>query len=176
VLNTSTFPPIRQCENRNTCAYSGASCTTTANCCAGLTCPSGGGLCLSQPAPLFETQTYTRVYDATCPSGTKPVWRFFEWQATIPTSTKIEFFVQGRAKTTDAYAPATPLLAGTATTSSPGTSWVRGPTTVDALLKTQGLASQRYLLVTMTFTPDAAGTLAPTLKSWRQVYDCVFAE
>ena len=102
--------------------------------------------------------------------------RFFEWQATIPNSTKIEFFVQGRAKTTDAYAPTTPLLAGTATTSSPGTSWVRGPTTVDALLKTQGLSSQRYLLVTMTFTPDAAGTLAPTLTSWRQVYDCVFAE
>lgn len=176
VLNTSTFPPIRQCENRSTCAYAGASCSTTANCCAGLTCPSGGGLCVSQPNPLFEKQTYTRVYEATCPTGTKPVWRFFEWQATIPSSTKIEFFVQGRAKTSDAYAPVTPLLAGTATTSSPGTSWVRGPTTVDALLKTAQLSSQRYLLVTMTFTPDAAGTIAPTLKSWRQVYDCVFAE
>jgi hypothetical protein len=176
VLDTSTFPPIRQCENRSTCAYAGSSCTTTADCCSGLTCPSGGGLCVSQPAPLFEPQTYTRLYEATCPAGTKPVWRFFEWQATIPSSTKIEFFVQGRGNTSDAYAPSTPLLAGTATTSSPGTSWVRGPTTVDALLKTQGLSSQKYLLVTMTFTPDAAGTLAPTLTSWRQVYDCVFAE
>jgi hypothetical protein len=176
VLSTASFPPIRQCENRSTCAYLGASCSTTSDCCAGLKCPTGGGLCVSEPNPLFEKQTYSREYVATCPAGTDVQWRFFEWQATIPTATKIEFFVQSKRKTTDAYQPTVSLLAGTATTSTPGTSWVRGPTTVDALLENAGLASQKYLLVTMVFTPDAAGTLAPTLKSWRQIYDCVFIE
>jgi hypothetical protein len=176
VLSTATFPPVRQCENRSTCAYSGASCTTTADCCAGLTCPTGGGLCVSQPNPLFEVQTYSREYVASCPSGTNVQWRFFEWQSTIPTGTKIEFFVQSKRKTTDSYQPTVSLLAGTATTSTPGTSWVRGPTTVDSLLRNAGLTSQQYLLVTMVFTPDSAGTVAPTLKSWRQIYDCVYSQ
>jgi hypothetical protein len=30
--------------------------------------------------------------------------------------------------------------------------------------------------VTMTFNPNAAGTTAPTLLNWRQVFDCMPAQ
>jgi len=47
---------------------------------------------------------------------------------------------------------------------------------VDAFLRAADSSSLPYLLVSMTFRPNSLGTTSPTLKNWRQVYDCLPAE
>jgi len=172
VTSSSTFPATRLCKAKSSCASSNQSCTVTSDCCTGLVCPTGGGLCF-QPPPAFQTQTYSREYVATCPDQTGPQWRFLEWQSTIPSGTQIAFNVQTKQNAADTYAPSSPLLYATATTTSAVNQWLRGAAPVDTVLIAASLHSQQYLLVTMTFTPDSTGTLAPTLNAWRQIYDCV---
>jgi hypothetical protein len=133
------------------------------------------------PALIFEPQSLVRDYIAECPEGTLPEWRFLEWQAALPAGTSIDFSVQTKAKSADPYLPATPLLLNTATTSTstvvPNT-WDRGPNTVHDTLEsaTPALSSRAYLRVTIQLNPDGNGDFAPTLKAWRQVFDCVPGE
>ncbi len=176
VTNASVFPPVRQCKLLSTCAPSGASCTLTSDCCTGLTCPSGGGLCVQEPPKLFTPQTNTREYVANCPTGTFPKWRFLEWQSTVPSGTNIAFSVQTKNQASDAYLPASPLLYATATQTTAANQWQRGTTPMETLFAGVPLISRNYLLVSMVFTPNSAGSLAPTLTGWRQLYDCVPAE
>jgi hypothetical protein len=176
VVSTATFPPSKLCKARNTCSLSGQSCVTGSDCCTGLLCPSGGGLCYAEPPLLFEDQTYSRVYDAVCPMGTQPKWRFFEWQATIPTGTSIEFFAQTRDKAGDSWTPSTPLLVATATASSAANQWLRGAAPTGHLFTNQGIGNLYQLQVTMVFHPNSERSLAPTLLNWRQIYDCLPGE
>jgi hypothetical protein len=173
VTSSATFPPTRACQLRTSCANAGVSCATTADCCTGLTCPSGGGLCVLTPPKLFEDQTTTREYTAACASGKAVKWRFFEWQSTIPTGTSIDLYVQTKQRVTDTYQPATRLKIATAGQTSAANQWLRGAQTNDQVLTAAGLISMPYLLVTMVFHPNSTGTLAPTLLGWRQIYDCV---
>ena len=181
VTSSATAPPTKLCQNIGACSATGAACAMTTDCCAGLTCPAGGGVCIVEPPPpvtIFTPQTTTREYVADCPHGTQVKWRFFEWQATLPTTTTIVFSVQTRELATDPYLPAMPLLLSTATaanTPSP-TTWYRGPNTVDQVLAAAmpALPSRNRLLVTMRFEPTM--TEAPTLTQWRQIFDCVPAE
>jgi hypothetical protein len=172
VMSTAAFPPLRQCVSRSVCASEGLSCAATSDCCSGLTCPSGGGLCIHEPEPLFETQVYPREYVAECPYGSVPKWRFFEWQATIPSGASVQFFVQTKQEVGDSYQPALALLSSTATTTTASNQWQRGPNTVAHVLGEAGLPSWKYLLVSMVFNPNATGTEAPTLQAWRQIHDC----
>jgi hypothetical protein len=176
VQSTATFPPVRHCENRSTCAPSGSSCQTSSDCCTGLVCPTGGGLCVRQPPLLFGAQSFEREYVAECPAGTEPTWRFTEWQATIPAGTSIEFFVQSRQDDTGPYQPMIPELASTATATTLPGEWQRGPATVDQALVAASSGSQNRLLVTVVFNPDPTGMRAPTLLAWRQIYDCLASE
>ncbi|MFO7177664.1 MAG: hypothetical protein DIU78_003090 [Pseudomonadota bacterium] len=176
VVSTASFPPTRVCASRNACGTEGESCASTSECCPGLVCPDGGGLCVREPPKLFETLSYSREYVAECPAGTAVAWRFFEWQATLPPNTSIQFFVETKGDADDTYRPEAALLAATATTTTPNGAWDRGETTVNELLRAEGIASLPYLRVTMTFNPNPAATAAPTLNAWRQIYDCVPAE
>jgi hypothetical protein len=184
----ATTPTLsRTCQAKSSCSNIGSACTTTAQCCSG-TCPVGGGVCFIAPlpmAPAYTTATTTRDYVANCPTGTQPAWRHFEWQATTPTGTSIEFRVQTSPDPmTTAYAPASPgRLVGTAqiamapiSASGPGT-WYRGSQTVDQVLAVApSLPSWNYLRVTMRFNPNGTGSAAPTLHQWRQIYDCLPAQ
>ena len=138
-------------------------------------------MCLLVPPPpvtIYTTQSVSRDYVASCPRGTQAKWRFFEWQATVPTGTSITFSAQVKATAAASYAPATPLFLSTATPASgtgPGI-WYRGPQTVEQVLAAAvpPIASGDYLRVTMTFNPSM--TASPTLHQWRQIFDCVPAE
>jgi hypothetical protein len=182
VTSTAMVPPTRLCQNISACSATGGACATTADCCAGLTCPAGGGVCIAVPPPpvtVFTQQTTSREYVANCPHGTQTKWRFFEWQATVPAMTSITFSIQVKDSAAAAYQPAMPVLLSTATPASgtgPGT-WFRGPSTVEQVLAgvmMPPVASGDYLRVTMTFNPSM--TQAPTLHQWRQIFDCVPAE
>jgi hypothetical protein len=125
-------------------------------------------------AMLYETQRFERVYEALCPSDTLPEWRFFEWQATVPDGTSIEFSAQ-TSHDGDEYEPSTPVGIGTAEQTTPAGTWHRGPEPVQEVLLAQDpvVKSQHFLKVTMTFNPDTSGSVAPTLHAWRQIVDCV---
>jgi hypothetical protein len=173
VVSTATVPPTKQCQSYQSCSDVGEDCATDDDCCTGLVCPGGGGECVSLPSPVYEVQSFEREYVSSCPYGTNVAWRFFEWQASIPSGTRIDFSIQTKKLEADTYQPVAPIAMASATTSTPANTWERGANTADQLLTDAELFSQKYLRVTMTFHPDAAGVTAPTLMNWRQIFDCV---
>ena len=178
-------PPTRHCSTAppvGMCVAEGGVCAVTNDCCIGSVCLSGT---CAPPPPilLLAPANYERNYQAVCESGSKPVWRFFDWQTITPAAnSKIEFYAQSSAKGTDfATLPAYPTAVtipgvvklGTAAGAS-NTSWIGSD--VGALLIAAGFKSQQYLKVTIRMVPtDDLGT-APTLTNWRQNYSCVPAE
>lgn len=173
VVSTATVPPTKQCQAYSSCSAVGEDCTTSSDCCTGLVCPDGGGECVSLPSPVYEVQSFTRDYESSCPHGTTVSWRFFEWQAQIEPGTSIDFAVQTRELTTDAWSPLVAKHLATASASTPANSFERGTVTSGAALSNAGYTPGKYLRVTMTFNPNAAGTKAPTLLNWRQIFDCL---
>jgi hypothetical protein len=188
VTSSSTVPPTKLCKNRSSCSMIGGACNATTPCCSGM-CPAGGGVCVLEPPPptmTYMQQTLTRDFTATCPRGTQPKWRFFEWQATVPASSSIDFSVQVK-QASGSYAPSTPLLVNTATPATgtgPGV-WYGGlisasNKTVDQVLSNASLASSPDIRITMTFKPNAMAVppaaASPTLHEWRQIFDCMPAE
>jgi hypothetical protein len=128
------------------------------------------------PAVVYETQSFDREYESSCPYGTYVAWRFFEWQATIPTGTSIDFALQTRELSTDAWSPTVSTHLATASASTPSGSWERGTSTSGDVLSNAGYTAGKYLRVTMTFNPNSGGTAVPTLLNWRQVFDCMPAQ
>ncbi|HVJ16891.1 MAG TPA: hypothetical protein VM686_15730 [Polyangiaceae bacterium] len=174
VTDVSSVPPSSQCAEKDSCSEVDQACDTSDDCCEGLTCPDGGGVCVNTDHTVYESQVYERVYEADCPIDTLPEWRFFEWRATTPQGTSIEFTAQTSADAEN-YEPAAPATIGTADESTPPGVWHRGATPVQEVLLAQNpvVKSQHYLKVTMTFNPDHDGKVAPKLHKWRQIVDCV---
>jgi hypothetical protein len=180
-----TDPPTRHCGMAppvGMCVAQGGACSTTNDCCIGSVCLTGT---CSPPPPILilGPANYERTYRAVCDAGTKPVWRFFDWQTVTPnTGSKIEFYAQTSATGSDfATLPVSPtnvttggvVKVGTAT-GAPITNWTGGD--VGALLLAAGLKSQQYLKVTIRIVPNNELTASPTLTNWRQNYSCVPAE
>jgi hypothetical protein len=135
------------------------------------------------PVLVVGDMNYERVYQSDCPSGTKVVWRFFDWKAITPaTNSKLEVYAETQADPTMfatlASAP-TPIATtgvmklATITTSNP-TNWTGNAVSVE--LDKIMLKSQQYLKITVRFVPNDERTLSPILKDWRQSYSCVPAE
>ncbi|HYP77237.1 MAG TPA: PA14 domain-containing protein [Polyangiaceae bacterium] len=180
-----TDPPTRHCSTAppiGMCVAQGGICATTNDCCLGSVCLTGT---CSPPPPILlpAPANYERNYQATCGTGTKVVWRFFDWQTITPSAnSKIEFYAQTSAKGSDfASLPTYPAMVttpgvvklGTAS-GAPNTSWIGSD--VGALLLAAGFKSQQYLKVTIRMVPNDALSASPTLTNWRQNYSCVPAE
>ena len=180
-----TDPPTRHCSSAppvGMCVAQGGVCAATNDCCIGSVCLTGT---CSPPPPilLLGPANYERTYQAVCDSGTKPVWRFFDWQTITPNAnSKIEFFAQTSATgnnfaTVPVY-PTTVAMSGVVklgtASGAPNTTWVGSD--VGALLLAAGLKSQQYLRVTIRMVPNDQLTTSPTLTNWRQNYSCVPAE
>ncbi len=177
-------PPTRHCAAAPTvgvCAAQGSACSATSDCCLGSVCITGS--CAAPPPILVMTPAnFERVYAASCADGTKPVWRFFDWQTITPSDSKIELYAQTATTATSfatlPIAPAAVLVTGVvklATVSgAPVTVWTGAD--VGAALVAVGLKSQQYVKITARFSPNSALTAAPTLVNWRQNYSCVPAE
>ena len=167
-------PAKRHCVPIGACSSVGGACASDADCCGGIFCTNG--TCQNPPDVIqYHAATYTRDYDAACPAGQGPVWRFFDYQATLPAGTSIKF----TAKTADTLAGLdTATTTVTIVTAMPPstTTWTSGPNTVDELLRAAGQTSRRFLRVSMEFLPSADKTLAPQLLTWRQNVDCLWNE
>jgi hypothetical protein len=161
------------CQPIAECAPINDACGTSADCCTGLIC-SGAGQCAN---PVFySTETFEREYLAECPAGFKVTWRFFEWQATIPDGTSIDLAVQTKHEDDAPYAPVPGAALDSIVDSSAAGKWVHGSLTVDEALATKDVGSRAYLKVAMTFNPNNDGNVSPSLRAWRQNYDCLPAE
>jgi hypothetical protein len=180
-----TDPPTRHCGAAppvGMCVANGGACTTAADCCIGSVCLTGS---CAPPPPILVPQAanYERNYTAACGTGTKAVWRFFDWEDITPnTNSKIEFYAQTSATGTDfvtlpnyptAVSATGVVKLGTAT-GAPNPTWIGSD--VGALLAAAGFKSQQYLRVTIRMVPNDELTESPTLTNWRQNYSCVPAE
>jgi hypothetical protein len=123
--------------------------------------------------PLYPSPaTYTRDFDgdAGCPTGSTalPVWRDLRWTATLPAGTSIGWTV--RSATT---------LAGLATA---GPSTFTTPSEVSPVMLQARLmgsgqpTNARYLRVSATLNPSAAGDVAPTLTNMEVTWSCLPSE
>jgi hypothetical protein len=128
--------------------------------------------------PKYPTPvTVSRSYSASCPTGQKPVWHFFDYLDHCPTDasggTQITFKLQTGA-TPAAVAAYTPVTAATVTTTN--TVWGASGNYFDVATIIPPTAQGPLLQVDITLTPSPDGTLTPTLDAWKMAYDCVATE
>lgn len=125
--------------------------------------------------PFPNPMTFAIDYQGQCPNNQKVVWRFFDWKAISPLDSFIDF-TAGTADTQTNLSGATYVGIGTASVAlmtasamaPPPANWVG----TDVSTKLPG-KSQAWLRVKMTFNPSSNQQQAPTLSSWRQLFDCV---
>ena len=175
-----TQPPVRHCQSKptaSTCSPRGDGCNDSSDCCLGDVCVAAK----CEEAPPLETLlplNYTRTFESDCESSTGVIWRFFDWQATTPGDSYIEFYaesVDDPADFTDLEVAPDPVTA----TKAVGVGLVAGPTIagwvgndVSAQLDAVGLPHRKFLRVTMRFIPSSDSQYTPQLTTWRQSYDC----
>jgi hypothetical protein len=155
---------------------SATQCSSDAQCCGfstGSRCANG--VCKLPAALLtFSPGDYVRDFHAECPSSTRPVWQVFQWQGKLPTGTSM-VFTAATATTTVGLTTATFVAAGTALPPDT-TTWATNSVNIEQNLKAIGQRSRDYLRVKMLLNPTSDRLLAPTLTTWRVLYDCVDAE
>jgi len=130
---------------------------------------------------IYNPATFIEDFSATCPKGTSPVWREFNWQAQIPSGATISFVAQS-GDDADNLLPATPLPLATATAST-----ATGPANLnyDAALLDTGrtgpgvfttanpvVVSKNLLRISITMKPTLDLQQTPTLLQWKVQYDC----
>lgn len=115
-------------------------------------------------------QAVTRDYAASCPTGYKPEWHFFDWMSHTPGDSKIEFYAQ--TGDTAAAVSAMPRVGLASVAGAPVTSW----SGVDVATKIAPTQSGNLLRITIVLYPTSDGTKSPTLDAWRQAYTCIAVE
>lgn len=165
-------PPARFCEPVLACVGLGGMCSVSSDCCAGRIC--SGGTCQDPPPiPSFgASATFDRDLVGTCATGSRAVWRFFDFQATLPAGTSIVF--RARTATSAAALPTATPLVTIGTASPPSTvGWTTFAQTVDDALRAAGSQSAPFLRVEMQLNPSADASSTPVLLDWRTHYSCV---
>jgi hypothetical protein len=176
-----TQPPTRHCASvppPNACFAAGAACTTSTDCCFNYPCVSN--VCTKPPPlPTFKATNFKRVYTAECGKGTKPIWRFFDWQAqTPPTGSFIEFYAETADDSSTFHdlpvAPTAVMIGGVVkiatVTGATIAGWVGQD--VGALMKAAGVPQRKYLQITVRMMPNIKVNATPVLTDWRQAYSC----
>jgi hypothetical protein len=142
---------------------------------------------LPPPVPIttftgYLPATFTQDFVSSCPAKTLPVWREFDWQASIPASSSIVFSAQSGADTSHLLPATTPVSLATATQSTALPAYDvalidTGSSATGAFnLASPKVASGNVLRVTITLKPTTDLLTAPTLLGWKVQYDCVPAE
>jgi hypothetical protein len=127
------------------------------------------------PPPPLMSETFKRVFEANCTPGYTVKWGFFEWKASVPTGTSINFTAATAPENSGGTGPGTfgtAVPIGMATMSST-TMYTATMNSVDLDLTSAmpAQSSQQWLEVNMTLNPS--GTISPALLQWQQLFDCV---
>jgi hypothetical protein len=146
-------------------------------------CISTGPAMTSVP-PTYNSATFTEDFTSSCPLGTRPVWREFDWVDTIPPSAEIDY----SAQTTDPPEDGGPvdwtspelvsIAKATMSTPAGGTDFqiLDTGTTGVFNLASPPVLSRSLLRLTVTLLPTADTKTAPVLQNWDVKADCVPAE
>jgi regulation of enolase protein 1 (concanavalin A-like superfamily) len=167
----------------NSCVALGSRCVSDTDCCGFPTNHCNVmGVCAVPPPPFpYADTVFTRDFTASCPSGTNPIWRAFNWDASFPPGSDADIKFSVGTAGTAAMLPATigdlgvvPLVTVRAINMS---STMAGPTFIFDVLKAAGQSPNlNYLRLFADFQPSTDGNTVPTLADWQVAYDCVAAE
>jgi hypothetical protein len=130
--------------------------------------------------PYFPAGSLTRDYEAVCPAGKFPKWRFLSWQTLMPSvdagpGASITFSAQvGPTLATLAPTPPVTLANVSVTTTPPGV-WF-GVDLSNAATYPALQPSRSNLRLTINFTPTTNNQGTPTLLGLQQTYDCADSE
>jgi hypothetical protein len=131
------------------------------------------------PGISFGPVTFNLDFMANCASDKRPIWREFDWQAQVPTTSNITFKVQTADSAADLTAAQSVALA-TATTSTDLPNWdvaIIDTTVSGAFHKVDpAILSKNYLRVATTLNPTSDNKASPTLINWEVHYDCVYSQ
>lgn len=173
-------PPTRHCAAvppPNACIAAGGACSADADCCFSNPCVAN--ICTKPPPlPKYVPSNFVRQYTAECGKGTKPVWRFFDWQAITPPETSIEVYAESADDPSKFHtlpvAPTTVSIPGVVQIFTISGATVSGWSGKDigAALNAAGLLQQKYLNITLRLSPNSKKTAAPVVSDWRQSYSC----
>jgi hypothetical protein len=173
-------PPTRHCAAvppPNACIAAGGACSTDSDCC--FTNPCVANICTKPPPlPKYVPSNFVRQYTAECGKGTKPVWRFFDWQAVTPPETSIEVYAESADDPSKFHtvpvAPTVVSIPGVVQIFTISGATVSGWSGKDigAALAAAGLLQQKYLNITLRLSPNSKKTAAPVVSDWRQSYSC----
>jgi hypothetical protein len=175
-----TQPITRHCSTvpaANACFAVGAACTQNSDCCFGNPCVAN--LCTKPPPlPTFNPANFTRQYASECGTGTLPVWRFFDWQATTPADSYIEIW----AETSDdpstfrslPPAPDAVAITGVVKVFTISGASMMGWTgrDVGAAFTAANVAQHKFLQITARLVPTSNHADTPIFSAWRQAYSC----
>jgi len=147
-------------------------------------------ICTPVTVTTYPPWTVSRVFDGTCPMGTKAKWSRFGYDTATPSGTKIDFrfrtFARDSSGACTALAavttsPPTPLAtAQAAPTDTQKCDLAAAPTSfcpIDLMTGLAAAATGDCLQMDAYGTPaTTTPASAPTLNSWRVTYDCVPSE
>ncbi len=130
------------------------------------------------PTTTFTAASFTQDYTGTCASGSTPVWREVDWQAVIPSTASIDFAAQsGPSFAALKPAVALSLAHATTTTATPAydVAYIDTGKSGNGIFNKASppVASDAVLRLKITLNPTSAADAAPTLKTWKVIYDCV---
>lgn len=123
----------------------------------------------------YEPATYTQVYQATCPQGTKVQWGYFAYNTATPGDSNVIF--DARTATSQALlsGPFTTLATAKAAPTDTQVCAMGGPAPcpVDMYTKLNLPAvRQEFLEFRITMNPTMDKAAAPTVNSWDITYSC----
>jgi len=171
----ASIPAVRHCfkvPTAATCGKENAACVSAPDCCKGFICDDG--LCVKPPALAgYAPANFERVYASNCAAGRKPNWTFFDYDATVPEGTKLEFYAESADDPAEFHKLAPyPSTIDTEGVAFIGSSADASPLALDAALQSANVVQRKYLKITIRFIPNESGSAAPVLTAWRQLFSC----
>jgi hypothetical protein len=141
--------------------------------CSSYAYPAGGNLAnintISAPPPFQAPAYFIRDYQAVCPVGKYPFWRWFDFGSVTPSDSSINFSAQ-TADTQAALGAATPYAVNGAIAGPPNAAWT-GAGDLETIFP-KGQDNHNYVRITMKLSPSSDMKSTPTITAWRQLYDC----
>jgi hypothetical protein len=144
-----------------------------------------GGACTPQmgtatvivPSPAYAPMTYTTSIQASCPSGTLPIWTVLTYDSVVPSdaSGTSRIRIEAHTATTGGTFGAFVTVANTAA-GDPATCAFSGPAPacpkdLDTLLG-QAAHYNQILEMRFTLTPPPDGQQMPAVNNWEAAYSC----
>ena len=139
--------------------------------------------CQDMATPVYVPFTVTRVFAATCPADTGPVWLDFGYTSQTPTNTKIEFRFRTFAPGADGSCTALPSItsgpapfATASQTADPQVCSLLAPTSscpVSLYSKLGGSPYADLKCLQMDAYGVPSGATTPSLFDWTTRYECV---